>query len=77
MSSDLIKLAWTRPKTTEYPKVWRKFKARGLNTNQLVEYRIQDLPESRFDDALNHMVTNYMMAEPVTQALSKFYGIFG
>lgn len=71
-SSNLIKLNWSRPQTTEYPKIWRKFKARDLNSDELIEYRIQDLPESRLEDAVEHMISNYLKDEPITHALSKF-----
>lgn len=72
MSTDLIKLKWVRPKTTEHPKVWRTFKARDLDSDELVEYRIQDLPESKFEDAINLMIESYLPDEPITQSLSKF-----
>lgn len=73
MASDLSKLIWTRPKTSEYPKVWSTFKARDLDSDELVEYRVQDLPESRFEDAINHMVENFFLDEPITQALGEHF----
>lgn len=72
MASNLIKLKWSRAQTTDYPKVWRTFQAHDLNSDQFVEYRIQDLPESRFDDAVEHMKANYLKDEPITHALSNF-----
>lgn len=72
MDQTLIKLKWSRPDTVEYPKVWRTFQARGLDSDKLVEYRIQDLPESRFEDVIDHMVTYFIPEEPVNAALSKF-----
>lgn len=80
MDTKLLKVKWSRPQTTEFPKIWKTFLATDINSEQLVEYRIQDLPESRFDDAIKHMISNYLQGEPVTCVLSKFifrlrYGI--
>lgn len=76
MANNLINLKWSRPQSTEYPKIWRTFMARDLNSDQLVEYRIQDLPESRFEDAVNHMISNYLKDEPLTNTLSKVLVLF-
>lgn len=58
---------WTRPSRMLYPNVWLKFKAKDLFTNELVEYTIKDLPEERFDDAIEIMakgfLANVQMAE--------------
>lgn len=69
--ADELKLIWTRPTSVEYPKVYRTFKARDLDSNELIEYRIQDLPESRFEDAIKQMVENYLPDEPISQVLGK------
>lgn len=74
MASNLIKLKWARTQTAEYPKIWRRFAARDLNSDKLVEYRIQDLPESRFEDAVKHMIANYLKDEPMTNTLSNAFG---
>lgn len=68
--SDMI-LKWKRPNTVEYPKVWYKFMARDLNSDDLVEYRIEDVTQSNAKDVLNHMKTFYIPDEPVGQALGK------
>lgn len=62
---------WHRPETIEYPKLWHIFKAKDVNSNKMVEYRIEDLPESRFGDAISTMVQYFCSQEP----LSKAYGI--
>lgn len=69
MTSKWIKLNWTRSKTAKYPKIWHTFQARDLDSEKLIEYRIQDLPESRFEDAINHLQAFYLKYEPVAQAL--------
>lgn len=73
MSGELLKLKWTRPATVEYPKGWSTFKARDLDSDELVEYRIQDLPESRFEDAIKQMIEHYLPDEPITQVLGSCF----
>lgn len=66
-----LSLKWKRPETLDYPKVWYTFKARDLDSDELVEYRIQDLPLDRADDALEHMIANFVHDEPIGQVLGK------
>lgn len=67
--SDSLSLHWKRPERLEYPKVWHTFKARDLNSDNLVEYRIQDLPLEKADEAYEHMFSNYVQDEPIGQVL--------
>lgn len=53
-------LQWKRPETIEYPKIWYTFKARDLNNDNLVEYRIQDLALDRVDDLYEHLIKNFI-----------------
>ncbi|XP_037048195.1 uncharacterized protein LOC119082720 isoform X2 [Bradysia coprophila] len=69
-SADLFKFKWSRPETSEFPKIWKTFFAPDIRSKELVEYRIQDLPESRFEDAIKHMAANYLKDEPMTFALN-------
>lgn len=69
--SDIIGLKWTRPKTSEYPKIWLTFEAKDIDSDKLVEYRIQDLPESRFDEAIQLMTMNFCRDEPLNEALGE------
>lgn len=64
---DQMKLSWIRPSKVEYPKVWHTFKARDIDSNELVEYRIQDLPQSRAEDAYEHMFNGYIQDQPISQ----------
>lgn len=70
-----LNFIWKRPDITEYPKVWHTFKARDIDSDNLIEYRIQDLPKSRADEAFKHMWSNYIQDEPIGQALGEFYHI--
>lgn len=63
-----IELKWKRPKSSEFPKVWHTFMAKDVESTELVEYRIQDLPESRKEEALNCMVQYFCKDEPLCQA---------
>lgn len=66
-------LNWKRPESIEYPKVWHTFKAKDLDTDELVEYRIQDIPLDRVEEVFEHMVSNYIQDEPIGQVLGKFF----
>lgn len=56
-------LEWRRPANIPYPNVWTTFKAKDLDSDELVEYRIQDVPEDRFDDVIQHMIDNFCRDE--------------
>lgn len=58
---------WRRPENLKFPSVWYRFKAKDLNSDNLVEYRIQDLPIDRFDDAINHMISDFIPDEPMCE----------
>lgn len=66
---NLPALKWKRSNFNDYPKVWYTFKARDLDSDNIVEYRIQDLPLDRTDDLLDHLVKSYIPDEPAGQAL--------
>lgn len=63
-----IELQWKRPNSIEYPKVWHTFKAKDVNSDNLVEYRIEDLTESKYEDALAMLVEYFCRDEPTCQA---------
>lgn len=72
MSESDITLKWKRPDSIlEYPKVWHTFQARDLDSENFVEYRIEDVTQSNADDVFNHMKQFYILDEPVGQALGK------
>lgn len=68
---DNIVLKWTRPKTSEYPRIWHTFVAKDIDSDTLVEYCIQDMPESRFDEAVQLMTINFCRDEPLNEALGE------
>lgn len=62
-------LRWKRPDSAEYPKIWHTFKARDIDSDNLVEYRIQDLPMDRTDDLFEHMLATFIADEPIGHVL--------
>lgn len=76
MAENIIHMKWKRPDSVPYPKVWHRFKARDLNSDKLVEYRIEDLAEERAEEAYKHMRDNYLAGEPVTVVLGNRYRVF-
>lgn len=76
MSESDVSLKWRRPDAIEYPKVWHTFQARDLDSDCLVEYRIEDVTQSNAKDVFNHMKKYYILDEPVGQALGKNSAFF-
>lgn len=73
-----LSLKWKRPERLAFPRVWHTFKAKDLDSDNLVEYKIQDLPLERADEAYEHMFANFVQDEPIGQVLgmsSTFYTI--
>lgn len=56
-----------RPPNIPYPNVWLTFKAPDDN-GELVNYRIQDLPEEKFEDGIKHMRANFLLDEPLCRS---------
>lgn len=44
---------WKRTNFEGFPRVYLRFKAKDSDSDELVEYRIQDLPEEKFKDAID------------------------
>lgn len=68
--------SWKRPEDVPFPSVWLTFKAKDLNSENLVEYRVQDLPVNRYDEAIDHMCSNFLVDEPMSKSLGKLYYIW-
>lgn len=68
-SEDSPLLTWKRPESVDFPKVWHTFQARDIDSDNLVEYRIQDLPLNRVDDCYRHLFDTLIPDEPIGQAL--------
>jgi hypothetical protein len=57
-----------RPENIPFPQVYHTFKARDKDTEKLIEYRIQDLPEEFFDKAIEMYATQFLPDEPMCTA---------
>uniref|UniRef100_U5ENP2 N-acetyltransferase domain-containing protein n=1 Tax=Corethrella appendiculata TaxID=1370023 RepID=U5ENP2_9DIPT len=60
---------WERPKNIPFPNVWLKFKAKDLNSDNLVDYIVQDLPESYYDKAMEHMQKYFLRDESICKSI--------
>lgn len=60
--------SWRRPSNIPFPSVWLTFKEKDLNSKNLVEYRVQDLPIDRFNDAIEHMTVNFLADAPMAKS---------
>ncbi|XP_065079282.1 uncharacterized protein LOC135702184 [Ochlerotatus camptorhynchus] len=63
---------WSRPAGTEWPRVWIRFRARDSLGDQLVDYRVQDLPEDRVRDAIEHMKKHFLRDEPMCSSVGLY-----
>lgn len=68
---NVVKLKWKRPESTDFPKVWYSFKAKDLDSDTLVDYRIEDLAESRKEEALKLFVEHFCKEEPICNACGR------
>lgn len=58
--------SWSRPKNIEFPQTYSRFQALDCNSeHDLVEYRIEDLQEHRFEDAVNIIRDKHLIDEPM------------
>lgn len=64
-----FKLSWNRSCDVPYPKTWITFKAKDLDGDNVVEYRICDLPENRFEDLCDVMENDFLVNEPKSSTL--------
>lgn len=59
-----------RPKNLEFPKVYHTFQAKDVDSDNLVTYRVQDLPEEYYEKALE-LMKNYQLPEETLAASKK------
>lgn len=63
-----FQLKWTRPESSDYPKVWHTFQAKGIENNELADYQIKDLPESKFQEAIQLLIDIFCKEAPLWAA---------
>lgn len=52
-----------RPASLKFPSIFYTFKAKDKNSENIVEYRVQDLPTERFGEALDLLVKHFLPDE--------------
>lgn len=45
------------------PEVYYKFKAKDKNSDEIIEYRVQDLPMELYDEAIELFLKNFLPDE--------------
>ena len=55
---------WQRSSEVKYPVKYYEFLARDKDTNELVEYTVEDIPESRYAEASRFMIKYFVPYEP-------------
>lgn len=54
---------YKRPQNLKFPHIYCKFNAKNKNSDEIVEYRVQDLPEERFDETLDLFIDHFLPDE--------------
>lgn len=58
--------SWSRPENVGFPLIYSRFQALDSESDErLVEYRIEDLQEDRFEDAVNIIRDKHLIDEPM------------
>ena len=65
-------MPWIRPENVPYPSVWHRFQAKDTESDEIVNYVVQDLPEDRFEEAVKHMVKFFVHDEPLCESKGLF-----
>lgn len=55
---------WERDPHLKFPSKFAKFVSSDIHSSKLVEYRIEDIPESRYEEACDFMVKHFVPYEP-------------
>ncbi|KAG5667938.1 hypothetical protein PVAND_015903 [Polypedilum vanderplanki] len=58
-----MSLLFKRPENLMFPKIYYTFKAKDVDCEILVEYRVQDLPETYFKEALSLLSEHFLSCE--------------
>ncbi|GAB0087130.1 uncharacterized protein DMENIID0001_014070 [Sergentomyia squamirostris] len=64
----MVSNKWKRPESVPFPSVWRRFKAKDAETGEMVNYRVEDLPEDRYEEAVELLVEHFLKDEPMCKA---------
>lgn len=59
----------------QLPKIWKSIE-KVTNDGKSMKFTIQEIPEDRYEDAVQHMCANFLVDEPICECLSKFNCFF-
>lgn len=54
-----------RPESLSFPQIYYTFKAKDKNSDDVIEYRVQDLPEEKYEQAVDFLVTYFLPDETI------------
>lgn len=57
-----------RPSNIPFPNVWFRFQLKDPQSGELVQYKIQDLTPSRYEDAVDHLVEYFLTDETICKS---------
>jgi hypothetical protein len=60
---------YKRPESLSFPQIYYKFNAKDKNSDNIVEYRVQDLPEEYFEQTVDFMVKYFIPDETLCMSL--------
>lgn len=58
-------MVWSRPDKPQIPTIYHTFRAKHVDSDQLVTYRVQDFTEDRHADVIQHYRENFVDDEPL------------
>ncbi|KAL9693706.1 hypothetical protein quinque_012991 [Culex quinquefasciatus] len=58
-------MVWSRPDQPPIPTIYHTFRAKDVDSDQLVTYRVQDFTEDRHADVIQHYKENFVDDEPL------------
>ncbi|XP_059619200.1 uncharacterized protein LOC132263451 [Phlebotomus argentipes] len=62
-------MKWSRSESIPFPQIWWRFPAKDPESGEIVEYRIEDCSEDRFDEIVDLMVNCFTPDEPISASL--------
>jgi len=74
LQKEIDKMQRIRP-SGQPPKVWQQIEKKDKD-GKLMNFTIQEIPEDRYEDAVQHMCTFFLADEPTCQCLSKFHRLY-
>lgn len=71
LQREIDKMPRIRP-SDQPPKVWKVIEKKDKD-GKLMKFTIQEIPENRYEDAVQHMCTYFLADEPTCSCMSKFH----